>query len=171
MADNFLQFSEMLYDITSCEVAWLQRQLEPIAVIDGREYHEDDDAVADRERDLSFHGFRFLLDYEDLDDDADVRGFEIDFQDDAANVWLSADVNGDPGRVAHLVCKFLKQFRPDQCWSLTYACTCSKLRIGEFGGGAVFVTADEVRRQNGYDFVQQERAAFEATKATSAAKT
>ena len=52
MADNFLQFSEMLYDITSCEVAWLQRQLEPIAVIDGREYHEDDDAVADRERDL-----------------------------------------------------------------------------------------------------------------------
>jgi hypothetical protein len=58
--------------------------------------------------------------------------------------------------------KFLKKFRPDQCWSLTYATTCSKPRAGEFGGGAVFVTADEIKWQNAYDFIEDQRAAFKA---------
>ena len=51
--------------------------------------------------------------------------------------------------------------RPDQCWSLTYATTCSKPRLGEFGGGAVFVTADNIRWNNSYDFVAEQRNAFE----------
>ena len=49
--------------------------------------------------------------------------------------------------------------------TLTYATTCSKPRVGEFGGGAVFVTAHEIKWQNAYDFVEQERTAFEAKKA------
>lgn len=169
MADNFLQFSDALDAVTSEEAAWLGRQLEPIAVIDGREYHEDDDAVANRERDLSYRGFRFLRDYEDLDEDADVRGFEAFFQDrdSASEVCLFAETNGDPGRAAHLVQKFLKRFRPDQCWSLTYASTCSKMRVGEFSGGAVFVTAEGIRWQNSLAFVEQERAEFSAQKAAS----
>ena len=69
---------------------------------------------------------------------------------------------GNPDNVAWLVQKFLKKFRPDQCWSLTYAATCSKPRVGEFGGGAVFVTADEIKWQNAYDFVEQEQTVFEA---------
>ncbi|MGA2258340.1 MAG: hypothetical protein ABSG53_27055, partial [Thermoguttaceae bacterium] len=60
-----------------------------------------------------------------------------------------------------LVHKFLKRFRPDQCWSLTYANTCSKFRVGEFSGGAVFVTANEIKCQNADDFVQLQRAAFQ----------
>ena len=60
----------------------------------------------------------------------------------------------------HLVQKFLKRFRPDQWWSLTYAATCSKPRVGEFGGGAVFVTADEIFQQDACDFVQAKRTQF-----------
>ena len=62
--------------------------------------------------------------------------------------------------MAHLVQKFLKKFRPDQCWSLTYATTCSKPRLGEFGGGAVFVTADSICWNSSYDFVEEQRMAF-----------
>jgi hypothetical protein len=60
-----------------------------------------------------------------------------------------------------LVQKFLRHCRHDQCWSLTYATTCSKLRLGEFGGGAVFITADDIRWNNSYDFVEEQRKAFE----------
>ena len=59
------------------------------------------------------------------------------------HLWFYAEESGSPDNVAWLVQKFLKRFRPDQCWSLTYAATCSKPRVGEFGGGAVFVTADD----------------------------
>ncbi len=162
MADNFLQFSETLDNLTAEESAWLGHQLEPIAVINGTEYPEDDDAVRNRETEPSYQGLRFLRDYEDLNDDADVQGFQIEYQADDTNyAWFSAEANGDADRLAHLIQKFLKRFRPDQCWSLSYATTCSKLRAGEFGGGAVFVTAAEIRWQSSYAFVEQQRAAFE----------
>ena len=64
------------------------------------------------------------------------------------HLWVYAEESGNPDNVAWLVQKFLKKFRPDQCWSLTYATTCSKPRAGEFGGGAVFVTADAIMWQN-----------------------
>ena len=63
--------------------------------------------------------------------------------------------------MVHLVQKFLKRFRRDQCWSLTYANTRSKPRLGEFGGGAVFVTADEICWNDCYDFVEEQRKTFQ----------
>ena len=62
--------------------------------------------------------------------------------------------------VIPLVRKFLKQFRPDDCWSLTWSETCSKPRVGQFGGGAVFVTASDVAWGGSCDFVEQQRAVF-----------
>jgi hypothetical protein len=165
MADNYLQFSETLDALTPEEATWLRHQLEPIAVVDGTEHPEDDDAVRNCETEPSFQGPRFLQDYEDLCDDADEQGFHVQFQTGDSNyAWFSADEHGDADRLAHLIQKFLKRFRPDQCWSLTYATTCSKLRAGEFGGGAVFVTADEIKWQSSHAFVEQQRAAFEAAK-------
>jgi hypothetical protein len=43
------------------------------------------------------------------------------------------------------------------------------MQMGEFGGGALFVTAERVRWENAYDFIEQERAAFEARKREFAA--
>jgi hypothetical protein len=34
--------------------------------------------------------------------------------------------------------------------------------VGEFSGGAVFVTADTIQWDNAYDFIEDQRAAFEA---------
>jgi hypothetical protein len=39
---------------------------------------------------------------------------------------------------------------------LTYANTCEKPRVGEFGGGAMFVTADNIVWEDSYTFVAEQ---------------
>ena len=171
MADNYLQFSEVLANLTEPEEAWLEEQLQPIRVFGDKEYPEDavPAELADTEADWS--GIRFLRDNPDHDPDWDVLGFEYHFHDDndpgggGRHLWLYAEDSGNADNVAWLVHKFLKQFRPGQCWSLTYAATCSKPRVGEFGGGALIVTADEIKWQNAYSFIEEQRAAFGRTEA------
>jgi hypothetical protein len=162
VADNYLQFSETLGPLNKKQEAWLRQQIAPIVVVNGKEYPEDSAPDSDA---ADYRGLRFLREYEDPDDnDAETQGFGLDFEGTGKDrhAWISAEANGDPAHVAHLVQKFLRKFWPDQCWSLTYATTCSKLRIGEFSGGAVFVTAGEIRWENAYDFIEQQRAAFKA---------
>ena len=78
------------------------------------------------------------------------------------HLWLYTEEYGEPSRVAHLVQMFLSQFRPHECWSLTYATSCSKPRLGEFAGGALFVTAADIQVCDAYDFINQQHAAFSA---------
>jgi hypothetical protein len=171
VADNFLEFSEVIPNLTESEEAWLKEQLQPIRVFGEAEYPEDavPADLANTEPDWS--GIRFLRDKDDHDPTWDYLDFAYDFHDDhdkggwGRHLWLYADGCGNPDNVAWLVRKFLKQFRPKQCWSLTYAATCSKPRVGDFAGGAVFVTADEIKWQDAHDFVGQERTAFEAENA------
>jgi len=166
VADNYLQFSEVVANLTEQEETWLKGQLESIRVFGEKKYPEDavPADLADKKADWS--GVRFLRDKPDHDAEWDAVGFEFNFHDDpdtggwGRNLWLYADTWGDVSNVAWLVQKFLKQFRPNQCWSLSYSATCSKPRVGEFGGGAVFVTADTIRWQNAYDFIEEQRAAF-----------
>ncbi len=164
MADNYLQFSEVIANLTEPEEAWLKEQLQPIRVFGGNEYAED--AAPAEQADAEWDGIRFLRDKTDYDPKWDALGFEFDFCDDqdrggwGRHLWLYAEEWGDGGNVAWLVQKFLKKFRPDQCWSLSYAATCSKPRVGEFGGGAVFVTADTIAWQDSGDFIEGQRAAF-----------
>lgn len=160
MADNYLEFSETLGPLTKKQEDWLRRQLEPIIVVNGKEFPEDKAPDGDQS---DYRGLRFLRDYTPDDDDFEWCGFHTDFEGCGKDrhAWVYAEENGDPGRVVHLVQSFLKRFRPHECWSLTYATTCSKPRVGEFGGGAVFVTVDDIRWQNAHDFVAQQRAAFE----------
>jgi hypothetical protein len=166
MADNYLQFSESLPNLTAEEEAWLIEQLQPIAVFGDREYQEGDAAIAAQDGDPSFTGPRFLRDDPDFDS-SDVREFEFaifnnhqDGPSPTRELWLFAEGYGNPDQVAWLVQKFLKRFRPDQCWSLTYAVSCSRARIGEFGSGAIFVTASEIEWHDAGDFVVQKRAVF-----------
>jgi hypothetical protein len=170
VADNYQQFSEILANLSEHEEAWLKEQLQPIRIFANKEIPNDSvpAELADAEPDWT--GIRFLHDKDDYDSQWTALGFEHDFATDSdeggwgRHLWLHADDWGNPENAAYLVQKFLKMFRPDQCWSLTYAATCSKPRVGEFGGGAVFVTADEIKYQNSYEFVEQERTAFEAKK-------
>ena len=159
MANNYLQFSEVIPQLTTQEADWLRRQLEIVCVF-GKHEHPEDKLPPGLDRDkadwIGCRAYRDMLGY-DPNWDADV-GFEYQFSRDdrdkdwGRHLWLYADESGAGDRVAHLVQKFLKEFRPDGCWSLTWAVSCSKPRVGEFGGGAVFVTAEEIGWQDAYDF-------------------
>lgn len=162
MANNYLQFSEALGNLSIAERDWLQRQLDPVYVFGDTEYAEDELPDNLSPSDASWYGCRALRDLPDVDSDDDA-GFQYEFgQDDALgrHLWIYAEEGGDPNCVAHLVQKFLRQFRPDQAWSLTYATTCSKLRLGEFAGGAVFVTAEAIEWFDAHDFVSARQTMF-----------
>jgi hypothetical protein len=101
-------------------------------------------------------------DYEDLEV---LYEFDTDEQPDGWGryLWLYADESADLEQVAGFVQKFLRHSRPDQYWSLTFACTCSKPRVGAFGGGAAFVTANDIQWQDSYSFIEAEAEAFSAS--------
>ena len=172
MADNYLEFSEVVANLTEPEEAWLKEQLQAISVFGEHEYPEDDVPTELAGTEPDWAGTRFLRDKSDCDPNWDGLGFEYSFHDDhdvggwGRHLWLYTEGWGNPSNAAWLVRKFLKKFRPDQCWGLTYATTCSKPRAGEFGGGAVFVTADKICGQDAQEFIENQWAPFRQKEAT-----
>lgn len=171
MADYWLQFSEVLTHLTADEEAWLRSQLQEVAV-HGDTETEIDDGDDDIAAEADWVGPRFLRNNPDYDSSSDVPEFQFKFDDDrpeewGRHLWLHAEDVGNPSYIPWLVQKFLKQFRPDECWSLTWATTCSRPQVGEFGGGAVFVTAEEIKWNNVYQFIVDEMAAFKAKRKES----
>jgi hypothetical protein len=139
--------------------------LEYIYVFGDRDYVEEEipDNLDGNKAD--WFGFRAWRGCEDFRaDDCDTLDFDYEFDDDDTDwghhLWIYVEESGDPARPAQLVQKFLRRFRPDQCWGLTFAQTCSKLRVGDFGGGAVFVTADKIKWNNAFNFVEEEQRSF-----------
>ena len=60
MADNYLQFSEVLAELTEPEEAWLKEQLQPIRVFGDKEYPEDAVPAELADTDADWTGVRFL---------------------------------------------------------------------------------------------------------------
>jgi hypothetical protein len=179
VADYWLQFSEVIPNLTADEEAWINAQLEGVAIVDGNEYAYElgDDQIKAGGKMIAaekaeFAGCRAYRDMEDYDfgQHGFQVGFGFKFCDDrdtptdgwGQHIWLYADEGAEIDLVAHFVQKFLRKFRPKDCWSLTYATTCSKPQVGEFGGGAVFVTAAEIKYESAYGFIEQQRADFAA---------
>jgi len=167
MANNYLQFSEVLPRLTDAERTWLTAQLESVCVFAGVEYADDAVPAELKSRDPDWRGCRAFRDWPDYEPSFSTDPeFQYQFCDDepdldwGRHLWLYSDECGNPDQVAQFVQKFLRQFRPHDCWSLTYSCTCSKPRVGEFGGGAVFVTADEITWQSSHDFIDEQHQAF-----------
>jgi hypothetical protein len=70
--------------------------------------------------------------------------------------------------VSAFIRAFLAKFQPDDHFVLTYAETCSSPRLGEFSGGAIIVTRDEIRRLSVYDWVEHEVASLRRSRLPSA---
>lgn len=166
MADYYLQFSESLSGLTLAEREWLAQQLETISVVEGREYTFEEMPDACSRADITWCGLRIFreLAASDADDDGEA-GFQFVLNTDPVTgcyLWLYVEEDGRPDHAAYLVQRFLRAFRPHACWSLTYAVTCSKPRLGAFGGGALFVTADSIEPLHAHAFIDARRAAFDA---------
>lgn len=66
-------------------------------------------------------------------------GYEAEV--DADGLWIHSDGSGTPEDVVPLLQAFLARFAPEGAMGFTWADSCSRPLLGEFGGGAVFVTA------------------------------
>lgn len=87
----------------------------------------------------------------------DSDGFEWEIIDESGKrtLLLFAEESGDPHAVARFVQAFLRRFRPNGSFSLTYAAYCEKPRLGEFGGGAIYVTAESIESFDTHEWVAE----------------
>jgi hypothetical protein len=130
MANSYLQSSEQLELSSDEEVAWVRRQL-------------DDNLVSERDWELPEDG-SLGFDWQIFDEPAAAR-----------RLSLYAEESGDPLAVGRFVQAYLKRFQPEGSFALTYACTCDKPRAGEFGGGAIFVTAKSFDSFDAHDWLAE----------------
>ena len=168
MSNNYVEFSEVLTDLTDQERNWLKAQLEVICVIDGQEYPAEELPDGYQDKKPEWRGCRGLRDMPDYDPRfIEEPEFEFQFENEdededaeGSSLWVYSEDNGNVDQICHLIQKFLNQFRPNDYWSLSFAATCSKPGVGEFSGGGVFVTAETIRWDNAAAFIEREKAAF-----------
>ena len=83
-----------------------------------------------------------------------IRGKDTEYEIESDGVWAYAEEYGDPERLAGIVATYQQQFDRQDGWVLSWAQTCSKMRLDEFTGGAVavcrgtthFVVPDRIAR-------------------------
>jgi hypothetical protein len=129
MANNYTQFSEEISNLTQEEKDWIVSVLE-VPINDTQE---------------SF----YLKDWEG-------PGFEWSFEDKRHiepshtynTLWIYTEESGNIDNVAEFIQAFIKKFRPSYIFTISWADTCSKPRIHEFGGGAAVIDANHIRCMN-----------------------
>lgn len=174
MANNYVQFCAELELESPAERDWLKSQLEDVELATLTDPAEQQDLPRSYIVPTDSKGYRrgyepagtfprFVCDLPDLDFDDEGAGFDYAWndRDEPGSVVFYAEECGCPNRVAYLVQKYLQQFHPDKSWSLTWSETCSKTRIGEFGGGGILVTAKWLICLNAHEFVAQQHERFE----------
>ena len=173
MANNYRSFSEQIENLTDEEIDWLERQTDTVRFkwVAGPDPKRRAIEIAPTEVDETQleEGVRFLVEagsdkeQASLMDDfnsMECPDFGLELNRGGRTLWLYAEESGDIGHVAILVQQFLRKFRPHGCFSLTAADYCSKPRLGEFGGVAVFVTATEIRLMSTWEWVAEQRNVF-----------
>jgi hypothetical protein len=129
MANNYTQFSECITSLTEKEIEWWEKEL------------QCPDEMEDVERK------KRMEELKDLDVSNPDCWPDFAWKIDKDNSYLSiyTDEWGSVENVAITVQRFLYRFRPNGHFSLSWADWCSKPRFGEFGGGAIFVTHNDVQ--------------------------
>lgn len=138
MANHYLQFSEVIPNLTKPEAKWAEARLKEMT----DKWDEDPD-----------EGWYFKWEiHEEHKGDEEKNG---------THIWFFAEESGEPEHVVAFAKEFLRKFRPDSYFSISWASFCDKLRPGEFDGGACFVTAEREEWLVAYDFIQSKTKAFE----------
>jgi|ERR1700730_8543463 hypothetical protein len=93
-----------------------------------------------------------------------ILDFAYQFQEEGDGVsawtlWLHGEETLSPTLI-RFVQRFLVRHRPEQYLAISYAQTCSRPLVGEFGGGMVFITATEAVWWDGAAWLNQQIAAF-----------
>lgn len=162
MANNYLQFSMSVPLKTETEQAWCRASLTAL-----------DDLLSGTEVDVEqFDKEIASVVMEARRKDWVHQGFEWSITptpekiDQPAELWLHADEAGEPEQVAAFLRAYLTKFNPTGSLWFSWAFTCSKMRVNEFGGGAVVVTAKRVTFLDVQDWATR-RSAFARKRLTT----
>ena len=127
MANTYVQFVEVLRDITEPQKEWLLRELRNPLEVGDAAWSEYILKTYDREE----HEWpTFDSRYKD-------KVFYVESPDD-----------GCPEDAAKFLQRFFQRFNPLGYAELSWSVSCDKRRPGEFGGGAFFITAEIIVRIN-----------------------
>ena len=154
MADNYLNFSEVVANLTkegrgvdegtaSTHPCFWRQGISRRRRARRTGRHEPDWAgvrFSPRQRRLRSRTGMFLGFEYNFDDDPDQGGW-------GRHLWVYGEDYRNPGQRRMVGSEVSQNVPPDQCWWLAYATTFSKPRVGEFGGGAIFVTANKTSRR------------------------
>lgn len=139
MANNYSQFSEMIEGLTPEEAEWIETVL-------GLDFNEEDD-LEQLKKELALEG----------DHDFDMWPY-FEWKTEGANkcsLWLYCEEGLNEEHLTWFVQAFINKFRPDFIFSATGAATCSKPRVGEFGGWWLVISKDAVEGGNTWDAAAQ----------------
>lgn len=129
MANCYTQFSEVIPCENEEQVEWLMGSLATAVKDEGCES-------------------------EDSDDD----GYPpCEFERDGSGVWVHSEDGGDLEALVNVICSFQEKFSIGDPWSLAWAETCSRPRVGEFGGGAIVVYKGEAEWINTWDWCEEKK--------------
>jgi hypothetical protein len=147
--DYYIQFSEVIDNVTSEELEWFNKEVHPPY----REENWDDEKIQ------TWMQERRIV---DLDDIEYYPSFDFKVTtkwDVPTNIWIFSDdsCSGNVDHVAELMQRFLRKFRPDDCFYLGWCCYCSRPAVGEAGGGAIFVTADGIKSVSSFGMIDEWR--------------
>ena len=88
-------------------------------------------------------------------DETGGSGADFDYEVSDTEVWFHDDgEQGNLEQIEGFVQAYLKKFNPKGYFVIEWASTCSKARVGEFGGGLAVVTAKKTHWFQGYQWVQ-----------------
>jgi hypothetical protein len=134
--DEIVRFHESLDDLTEEEVAWLKKALE---TIEGEEkyipssFHRDTDEPMDEKAVKEFPKFSWKF-----DSHMSGRFHEAHW------IEFASVANGSAWHVAGLVHDFMKKFRPDGVFQMTWSSAIDDEKTPRGGGGFTIVSAKEI---------------------------
>lgn len=130
MANNYVQFSEIIDELTPEEILWLKENLPRFT-----EWDEETD-----NSELA----------------APACKMELVLDEKTPHLWLHSDeCSLDETKLGLFIKEFFGKFRPNEVFALTYACTCSKMRTGEFSGGAMVFSRLGATGWSAYDWARE----------------
>lgn len=155
MANSYLQFSLLVPLKSEAELRWVAKTLASITKL-----FDDGELDERRARALGPLGKRIIAEaWDAFDAQWSLEPTRNDAEGVAA-LWIYAEEAGQPEHVAAVLEAFLQKFRPTGVITFSWAYTCSKLRPGEFGGGAALVTADGTKMLDAQSWAEDLAAKF-----------
>lgn len=113
MADFYTLWSEEIRDITPEEAEWIKNELK-----------EQDDHPDSEGQFWPLFNWEFI-------------------GEDSSHLWFHSDESDDLEQLLNFVQRFIRKFRPEYVFRITWAFSCSKPRIGSFGGGWAVIGKDD----------------------------